>query len=90
MGIILLTLLLLLLLGVLWGPSLLALRKNEIPIASKRVIGLLSIQLIIVALLVSIAEAVGLLNPGGLILVSVILVSAAGYLVARTFGESDS
>ena len=90
MGMLLLTLLILLLLGALWGPSLLVLRKNEIPIGSNRVIGLLSIQLIIVALLVLFAEAVGLLNPGGLILVSVILVSAAGYLVARKFGESDS
>ena len=90
MGIILLTLLLLFLLGVLWAPSLLALRKDDIPISSKKVIGLLSIQLIIVALLVSIAEAVGLLNPGGIILASVILVSAAGYFVARKFGESDS
>jgi len=90
MGMILLIFLFLLLLVVLWAPSLVVLRNNEIPIKSKKVVGLLLIQVIVATFIVLFSEAVGLLNPGGLTLASVLIVSAAGYFVARKFRASGS
>ena len=90
MGIILIILLLLVLLGVLWGPTVFTLRKNNVPVNTSKIKALLATQVLIVIILVAIEEAIGLLNPGGLIIATTVIVSIAGYLYAKRIAANGS
>jgi len=88
MGIILAFSLFLLLLAVLWGPVIFILRKNNVSINTGKIKILFITQVLIVIILVAAEEAVGLLNPGGLILITTVIVSFLGYIYAKNHVNS--
>ncbi|WP_413662294.1 hypothetical protein [Microbulbifer sp. CNSA002] len=83
MGIFIVLALLLCWLSILWGPAIYSFRRKGFPIKSKLVMATLVGQVILVVLLVVLAEVVGLLNPGGLILAFTIAVSVGGFFIIR-------
>ena len=70
------------LLSVLWGPTLLILKSLGRPIRSKFCLGLLVTELVITLVLVFFADLVDLNNPGGIIIAAVVVASFLGLVYA--------
>ena len=81
MGWIVLIFMLLVLLGILWIPSVVVLRKNKIRLWSVKVSALFLSQVLAVVVIVKAEDAFGLLNPAGLILVTTVMVAAVATAV---------
>jgi len=81
---------LLVLIGILWGPTIYIFRKRSRKVISKLGACILTGELLLVAILVLGAEYIGLINPGGLILASIVLVSTVGGVLSNVFIPSHS
>lgn len=74
------------LLAILWAPTILVFKSEKILIKSKLGVLYLCLEVFAVIALVGVFDMAGLRNPGGLILGSTVLVSLLGYLNAKTIG----
>ena len=78
------------LLGVLCGPTIYVLRSRGVKARSLEGVKYLCSEVAAVIILVSVADAAGLNNPGGLILASIALVSLSGFFLARKYSAKHS
>ncbi len=85
MGIMLIISIALVLLAILWGPSLYVyknkLQKHTPKTLIKKALG---IELLATILLVAIADFIGLLNPAGYIILTTLFVSLSGFIYSQS------
>ena len=84
MGVLLLLVMMVILLVMLWAPTIFIFKFEKILIKSKLGVIYLCLEVFAVVALVGVWDMAGLRNPGGLILGSTVLVSLLGYLSAKT------
>jgi hypothetical protein len=82
--------LLVFLLLIVWGPSVMVLRKNGVVVLQPKILSLLAAQVLVLIVLAFLAETIGLLNPGGNILAITVLVSGFSYLGFKYLYESGN
>ena len=70
-------------LGAMWLPVYLVLRKRNVQSIATRCAVILTVQVVSAGILIWLADAVGLLNPGGYILAIVFATTVAGVVYAR-------
>lgn len=81
---------LLILLGILWGPTVYVFRKKSTRVISTLGVCVLAGELLLVSTLILSAEYIGLTNPGGIILASIVLVSVVGGVISNVVMPSHS